>query len=90
MLMPDNIDKIFGQAVVASFIHRNRHPEQNALISAIGLAGVDGHVMAVLYDCSSDRALHIHPHQWLDVDQRRLMWRVSSCHDFYCTTDCSW
>jgi hypothetical protein len=45
---PDNIDQIFGQAVVASFIHRNRHPEQNALIPAIGLAGVDGHVMAVV------------------------------------------
>ena len=59
---PDNIDQIFGQPVVASFIHRNRHPEQNALIPAIGLAGVDGHVMAVLYDCNTDRALHIHPH----------------------------
>ena len=70
MCTPDTVDQVFGQAVVASFIHRNRHPEQNALIPAVGLEGLDGNVMAVLYDCNTDRAFNIHPQQWFDVDNR--------------------
>ena len=70
----EQIDQILAHAVVASFIHHNRHPAQNPLVPALGLSGVPegttwvggGEVVALLYNCSTDLALRVEPLPWLD------------------------
>lgn len=52
---------------LTSYVHSNRHPEQNHLIPAIAVSGLDGEVMAIMYDSYHDVMLHIHPLNWIDV-----------------------
>ena len=76
----EQIDQILAHAVVASFIHHNRHPDQNPLMLALGLSGVPegttwvggGEVVALLYNCSTDLALRVEPLAWLDCMSQRL------------------
>ena len=59
------LNQVTGHSVVMSFIHLNRHPDQNSLIPAIGICGRSGTYVASLYDCHKDILLHLHPVQWL-------------------------
>lgn len=63
----DDIDQLVAHAVITSYVHSNRHPEQNHLIPAIAVSGLDGEVMAIMYDSYHDVMLHIHPLNWIDV-----------------------
>jgi len=59
------LNQVTGHSVVMSFIHINRHPDQNCLVPAIGMCGKSGTYVASLYDCHKDILLHLHPVQWL-------------------------
>ena len=53
----DSVDQLLGHAVVTSFVHGNRHPNQNPLVPAVGISCLEGEVMALLYDCRKDALL---------------------------------
>ena len=44
----------------------------NALIPAVGISGLEGCVMAVLYDCREDILLTSERVSWLEVDDQQL------------------
>ena len=62
------LNQVVGHSVVMSFIHSNRHPEQNSLIPALGISGKDRTIIASLYDCHMDILFHLHPVLWLNED----------------------
>jgi hypothetical protein len=70
---PTDTDQLVGHAVVALFIHSNKHLDQNALVPALGISGILAEVMAILYDCREDVMLHISPLPWLDFSSKRFV-----------------
>ena len=66
-LKPQHIDQLVAQTVVSSHIHYNRHPNQNPLIPAVGISGVNGELVAILYDCVRDLLFQVVALTWLDV-----------------------
>ena len=52
---PRHLGQLLVHAVVSSHVHHNRHPRQNPLIPALGISGVDGEMVAGLYDCTKDK-----------------------------------
>ena len=52
---------------MSSHIHYNRHPNQNPLIPAVGISGVNGELVAILYDCVRDLLFQVVALTWLDV-----------------------
>ena len=71
-LKEDDIDQVIGHAVVASFVHHKRHPQQNPLIPSVGISS-EGGVIAALYDCQSDVLLSRPPEvTWLNRQDRTL------------------
>lgn len=58
-------DQIVGYAVVHSFIRAQRHPDDNAMASAICLAAESGECWVAMYDCKQDILLLIDPMSWL-------------------------
>ena len=72
-LQPTDLDQLMAQAVVSSYIHHNRHPEQNPLIPALAVSGVNGEMIAILYDCVNDILFQITPLTWLDMHTRQLV-----------------
>ena len=49
-----DLDQVLTQAVVASFIHKNRHPDEHCLVPAVGVSVEEGYIIVVLYDCERD------------------------------------
>ena len=71
---PTDTDQLVGHAMVASFIHSNKHPDQNALAPALGISnGIGAEVKAILYDCREDVMLHISPLLWIDFSSKRFV-----------------
>ena len=61
-----DLNQVTGHSVVMSFVHFNRHPDQNSLVPAIGICGKFREFVASLYDCHRDVLLYLHPVQWLN------------------------
>ena len=70
-----HVDQLLAHAVVMSHTHHNRHPEQYPVVPAVGLGGVEGEMMAVVYDCVADVKIQIPPICWIDV-MRNAMWNL--------------
>ena len=70
---PSELDQLMAQAVVSSYVHYNRHPEQNPLVPALGFSCMDGLLLAVVYDCTTDTMLQLLPLPWIDMPKRRLV-----------------
>ena len=66
----DDVDQIVAQSVVSSFIHNNRHPEQNPLIPSVGISTFERKVMAVLYDPNLDVLLISSKIKWLEEEEQ--------------------
>ena len=69
-----DLDQVVAQAVLSSFIHHNRHPDQYALVPAVGISAVEGHVLAVLFDCQFDvllTSLEVPWLSWFNLDEDR-------------------
>ena len=68
-----NIDQLTAQAVVSSFVHNKRHPDQNPLVPAVGISTLDGYMVSIMYDCKLDVLLTSSLIKWLDIDDKRLV-----------------
>ena len=66
-LMVRHLHQIVGNAVVYSFTHHNRHPDQNSLVPVLGISGLRGLMMVTLYDCVEDVLVYVHPHKWFNT-----------------------
>ena len=66
------IDQLVAQGVVSSFIHLNQHREQNSLVPAVAISGLDGHIMVVMYDCKLDVLL-------VSIEIREELSQLCSC-----------
>ena len=73
LLSPKQCDQMLAQCVVSSHIHHNRHPLQNPLIPSLGISGVDGKMMAYLYDSFNDVMFRLEPVYWLNIDTDSLV-----------------
>ena len=69
----DAVHQVSAEAVVSSFIHNNRHPEQNPLVPAVGIAMLEGCVMSAMYDGKLDILLTSSKVRWLETDERHLV-----------------
>lgn len=72
-LQPLHKDQLLAQAVVSSYIHKNRHPDQNPCTPALALSTVDGKMMSFFYDCENDLLLEIGPLRWIDISKSKLV-----------------
>ena len=95
MFRPTDTEQLLAQAVVSSHIHHNRHPEQNPFIPALAVSGVNGEMLACLYDCVNDLLFQLKPLTWLDKENRRLvphnwfMWLILHHRQFLITISTS-
>ena len=66
-------DQLMAHAVVSSYIHHNRHLEQNPLVPALCFSCMDGLLLVVIYDCTTDTRLQLLPLTWIDIPKHRLV-----------------
>ena len=67
---PADLHQVVGQAVVTSFVHNSRHPNQLPLTPSVGIAS--GNIIAALYDCMKDVLITLHPPvEWFSIANER-------------------
>ena len=62
-----HLNQVIGNAVTYSFVHNNKHGDQNLLVPVLGLSGGEGTMTVVMYDCVADTLAYMLPIYGLTV-----------------------